>query len=113
MNITIGIDIGISTTKIIGLKNNILIEPALVEADDPIVSLFGAFGKFLNQNKLLLSDINKIMLTGVGSSYIKKPIYGVPTSKVDEFLCNGLGGLFLANLEKSIVLSLGTGTALI
>ena len=30
------------------------------------------------------------MLTGVGSSYIQQPLYGLPTARTDEFIANGL-----------------------
>ena len=70
MGMTIGIDIGGSTTKIIGFSNNKVISPMLVKATDPISSLYGAFGKFLNQNSLKLDDISQ-QITGVGSSYVQ------------------------------------------
>ena len=48
MAITIGIDIGGSQTKIIGVDAEGIKSPMLVKADDPITSLFGAFGKYFN-----------------------------------------------------------------
>jgi type II pantothenate kinase len=113
MNITIGIDIGGSTTKIVGINDKSILTPMQVRATDPIASLFGAFGKFIDCNNLKISDVNRVMVTGVGSSYIKKPIYGLTTSKVEEFLANGLGGLFLTGLRRAIIVSMGTGTALV
>ncbi len=113
MSIKIGIDIGGSTTKIIGFKNNEIIAPLLIKAEDPITSLFGAFGKFIYENNIEISDIEKIMITGVGATYIKSNIYGIETIKVPEFDANGLGGLYLANLENAVVVSLGTGTSIV
>jgi type II pantothenate kinase len=109
----IGIDIGGSTTKIVGFDNKKIFSPMIVKANDPISSIYGAFGKFLSQNRLTLDNIKKIMITGVGSSFITEKIYGIPTGKVDEFLATGTGGLFLSGLEKAIVVSMGTGTALV
>ena len=113
MSITIGIDIGGSTTKIVGVQDGAIITPMVVRATDPVASLFGAFGKFVDANSLPLKVIDRIMITGVGASYISKPIYGLPTSKAEEFLANGLGGLFLTGLSKAIIVSMGTGTALV
>ncbi len=113
MGITIGIDIGGSTTKIAGICGTQIITPMRVKANDPIASLFGAFGKFIDTNNFSLSQIEKIMVTGVGSSYIKNPIYGISTAKVEEFLSNGLGGLFLSEIDSAVIVSLGTGTALV
>jgi type II pantothenate kinase len=109
----VGIDIGGSTTKIIGIENGEMRNPLLVRANDPIASLFGAFGKFIDANNLSLNEVERIMLTGVGASYVNKPIYGLPTSKVQEFLSNGLGGLFLSKLSQAVIVSMGTGTALV
>ncbi|MCL2462329.1 MAG: type II pantothenate kinase [Defluviitaleaceae bacterium] len=113
MRITIGIDIGGSTTKIIGIRGNEILAPTIVRANDPVASLFGAFGKFVDSGNLSLPDIAKIMITGVGSSFITKPIYGLPTAKVAEFLANGLGGLHLSGLDRAVIVSMGTGTSLV
>lgn len=115
--IAIGIDIGGSTTKIVGFDISCgkreLIAPFCVRATDPITSLYGAFGKFLDTNELSISDINKIMVTGAGSSYVTKPIYDLPCVKIEEFKAIGLGGLYLSGLESAIITSCGTGTALV
>lgn len=107
----VGIDVGGSTTKIIGYDREKLFSPLLVKANDPVSSVYGAFGRFLNENKLQLTDIDKIMVTGVGSTFIDEKIFGIPTYKVDEFLAIGLGGLFLSKLNRAIIVSMGTGTA--
>lgn len=115
--VIIGIDVGGSTTKIGGFDltdgNRRLIEPLFVRATDPITSIYGAFGKFTDLNGLALSDIEKVMITGVGSSHISRPLYALPCQTVEEFRCIGLGGLYLSGLERAIVASLGTGTALV
>ncbi len=114
MNVIIGIDVGGSTTKIVGFeRGGKLIEPLFVKANDPITAIYGAFGKFTDENRLELKNIDKIMVTGVGSSYINKPLYGLECKHVSEFDCIGLGGLYLSGLEKAIVVSMGTGTALV
>jgi type II pantothenate kinase len=113
----IGIDVGGSTTKIVGFKidenGRSLISPFLVKATDPITSIYGAFGKFTSENGLAISDIDRIMVTGVGASYLKDSIYGLNCHSVPEFTAVGLGGLYLSGLQEAIVVSMGTGTALI
>jgi len=113
MSITIGIDIGGSTTKIVGVREGKIITPMMVRSNDPVASLFGAFGKFIDANSLPLTSVERIMITGVGASYIGKPIYSLPTARVEEFLANGLGGLFLSGLSHAVIVSMGTGTALV
>jgi len=109
----IGIDVGISTTKIVGLCNDKIQSSIRITAVDPITSLYGAFGKYLYNNGLKLGDIEHVMLTGVGSAYIKDSIYGLPTTKVGEFDANGLGAVYETGLERAIIVSMGTGTSFV
>ena len=114
MSIVIGIDVGGSTTKIVGYTDHgKLVSFLKVEAADPQTSAYGAFGKFVSDNGLALSDITRIILTGVGSSLFTKDIYGIPTEKVDEFLAIGLGGLELSGKKEGLIVSMGTGTAFV
>lgn len=104
---------GGSTTKIVGLNGDKILSPIFITAADPITSLFGAFGKYVYDNGFKLSDIDHVMLTGVGSSGVTTPIYGLPTCKVDEFLADGLGARFDSGLDHLTVVSMGTGTTLV
>lgn len=114
----IGIDVGGSTTKIVGFKKSSdgavkLISPFLVRATDPITSIYGAFGRFTSQNGLSLDEIDKVMVTGVGATHMQNPIYNLKCQAVPEFSAVGLGGLYLSGLEEAIIVSMGTGTALV
>lgn len=114
MGIVVGIDIGGSTTKIAGFREGKMLIPVQISADSAVASLFGAFGKFLYDNNLQLTDIGQVNLTGVGSSEIKQNIYGVPTYRVDEFSANGVGGGYFAGNKKGfMVVSMGTGTSFV
>lgn len=113
MSIVIGLDIGGSTTKIIGLQDGALISKELVKASDPVASAFGALGKFISENHLGLDDVDRVMVTGVGSSYLQGNLLGIPTIRMAEFKAIGLGGLYVSNLKEAIVVSMGTGTAIV
>ena len=113
MGLVIGIDVGGSTTKIVGVRNRKVISPLFVRASDPLASLYGALGKYIDSNKLTLGDIEEIILTGVGSAYVEQPLYGVPTARADEFQANGLGAKFTIPLDNIIVVSMGTGTSFV
>ena len=113
MSVVIGIDVGGSTTKVVGIRNKQICNPLFVRATDPVASLFGALGKYLYDNNIPLSKVEKIILTGVGSAYISQPLYGLPTARVDEFLATGLGAQYMTNLDKLIVVSMGTGTSFV
>ena len=113
MGIIIGIDVGTSTTKIVGLREGVVISPTRIRATDPITSLYGAFGKYLYDNHISLSDVEQVMLTGVGSAYVNKPIYGLPTDKAQEFLADGLGARYESKQNRMLVVSMGTGTSFV
>ena len=113
MGMVIGIDVGISTTKIVGICNGRVVSPMRIKATDPVSSLYGAFGKYLYDNKIQMSDVDHVMLTGVGAAYISKPVYGLPTAKAGEFVANGLGACHESGKDRIIVVSMGTGTSLV
>ena len=81
MGIIIGLDIGGSTTKIVGLREGQLLSRELVHASDPIASAFGALGKFINQHNLSIDSISHVMATGVGASFLHGDLLGIPTSR--------------------------------
>jgi hypothetical protein len=110
----IGIDVGISTTKIVGInQDGVVVSPIRIKATDPVTSLYGAFGKYLYDNKIRLDDIEHVMITGVGAAYIDSPIYGLPTDKAEEFMADGLGAWYEIGKREMIVVSMGTGTSLV
>jgi type II pantothenate kinase len=113
MGIIMGIDVGISTTKIVGLRDGRVLSPIRITAADQVTSLYGAFGKYLHDNQVSLQDVEHVMLTGVGAAYINEPVYGIPTQHVDEFVADGLGARFESGLTKAIVVSMGTGTSFV
>ena len=114
MSVVIGIDVGGSTTKIVGFDcGGTIIEPMMVRATDPVTSIYGGFGRFTSENGLSLAEIDRVAITGVGSSYVGDPIYGLNCEIAPEFNSVGRGGLYLSGLDEAIVVSMGTGTAFI
>ena len=117
MSVIIGIDIGGSSTKIVGFskkgKEWELIEPQIIKANDPVTATYGAFGKFTDENNLAISDISKVMMTGVGASHVKNSLYGLKCQRVAVFDSIGRGGTYLSGLSEALVVSMGTGTAIV
>lgn len=112
MDVILGIDIGGSTTKVVGLRTDGSVVSMLrVKAEDQVTSLYGALGNYLTSNALTLGDVRRVVLTGVGASYVDGDIYGLPTCKVDEFSASGTGALALSGQEQGVVVTMGTGTA--
>jgi type II pantothenate kinase len=116
----VGIDIGSTITKAVSIENGSVVRQIKTNAMDAVTSATGAFGKMLVENRIKLADIEKIRITGAGSSKIKDDIFGIPTEKVNEVTAIGVGGLFLAHKEAGlppekpiIITNIGTGTLLI
>ena len=113
MGIILGIDIGGSTTKIVGKDAGKCLSMLQVRAADQITSLYGAIGNFLRSFKYAPTDVEAIYLTGVGASFVDEQIYGIKTYKTNEFDAIGRGALMLSGLSKALVVSMGTGTAFV
>ena len=112
MDIILGIDVGGSTTKVVGLDvHGNPLSMLRVRAEDQVTSLFGALGNYLSSNHLTLEDVRRVVLTGVGASYVDGNIYGLPTYRVDELSASGAGALALSGQERAVVSTMGTGTA--
>ena len=111
--VILGVDIGGSTTKIVGLQDGKCIGKLQVRAADQITSMYGAIGNFLSGQKLGLENVSSIKLTGVGASFVEEQIYGIKTYKVNEFNAIGYGALSLTGLGEALVVSMGTGTAFV
>ncbi len=106
MESILGIDIGSSTTKIIEFKNEIcnktIIRHKFLKED---------LDNFIRKNNI--EDIDKLVFTGIGAYQINPSDYKYQIEKVDEFEAISRGGLYLSNKEEAIIVSVGTGTALI
>jgi len=124
MGIVLGIDVGGSTTKIVGIRKNkgeqspctfesSCIGMLQVRAADQVTSMYGAMGNFLSKHGLKPSDVSKVYLTGVGASFINEQVYDIKTEKVNEFTSIGRGALFLTGKDEALIISMGTGTALV
>ncbi len=109
----IGINIGRTTTYLVGIDGERIIHPITVKADDPIASAAGALGKFLSEKKHKPSDVERIALTGIGAEVIGDSLLGLPVVYINEFEAIGRGGAFLSKIPKAVVVSMGTGTAMV
>ena len=113
----IGIDIGSTTTKAISIENGKVTDCRTiclaVRAQDAVAAATGAFGKIVLENGIKINSIEKIVITGAGSSKIKDDIFGIPTSRVNEIEAIGIGGMFISGMRNIIITNIGTGTVII
>jgi type II pantothenate kinase len=107
----IGIDIGGSTTDAVLLNDGVHV--VSVEASDPLAAAAGALGKLVSELQCKLSDITAIAATGGGSRRLGDELFGVPVRKVSEITAIGIGGSTLAEKKRALVVSMGTGTAMV
>lgn len=110
---TIGIDAGISATKIVGIKDGEIVAAARIKTGNSAVTLNAAIEDFLCEKNLYKQDVKRVVLTGVGASYIKENLCGLPTLHATEFSADCLGAKHLTKLERMMVVSMGSGTTLL
>jgi len=109
----IGIDIGSTTTKAVSLEEGKVVKKIKTKAEDAVTSAAGALGKMILENSMKMPDIKRIMITGVGATKIEGDLFGIPTEKVSEIDAIGTGGMFLSGQDGIVIVSIGTGTAII
>ena len=108
----IGIDIGGSTTDAVLLNGEEIIV-VTIETGDPLAAAAGALGKLLSTSGGVLTDIQAIAVSGGGARCLQDHLFGISVVQVPEITAIGVGGSTLAEKEESLVVSLGTGTALV
>ena len=107
----VGIDIGGSTTDAVFLDGETRV--VSVEANDPVAAAAGAFGKLIGELRLPPAAITTIAATGGGARRLGDELLGVPVVKVPELTAIGVGGTTLAERREALVVSMGTGTAMV
>lgn len=109
----VGIDIGSTTTKAVAMEGGEIVKKIKTKASDAITSATGALGKVLSESNSSIEEVEKIIITGAGSVYIKDEIFGIPTTKIDEITAIGLGGIYLSGEKPVLIANIGTGTSII
>ena len=67
----------------------------------------------IDRYKIDVKDIEKIIATGTGASFIGDSIDGVDIIKVDEHTAISYGGILLSGLDEAVIVSIGTGTTIV
>jgi len=111
MGVILGLDVGSSTSKIVVMsRDRQILSAQQVTAGEQLTALFGAVGQVLYKSGRELQDVDALALTGVGGSFLKGDVLGIPTVRVSEMDAMGKGGLFLSGFENALICSMGTGT---
>lgn len=105
----LGIDLGISATKIVALADNKPFGQEIWEGQFSETRL----KDYLLRQDISADDLAHIALTGVGSDQFGDSILGIPTLRIDEFDANACAARWFCKEERFIVVSLGTGTSFV
>lgn len=60
-----------------------------------------------------IDSVDKIIVTGTGSSFLDDKFKGIDIIKIDEFNSIAYGGLILSKFEEATIVSIGTGTTIL
>ncbi len=109
----VGIDIGASTTKAVALEELSTAKLISVKTTEAITSASAALEKLLTLMGRRPRDVTIIAVSGGGARSVEETLLGIPVVKVDEIKAIGVGGLVLSGKKQALVVSMGTGTALV
>jgi type II pantothenate kinase len=108
----VGIDIGGSSTKAVAYEERIVGKTS-VTTTDPYAAAAGALAKLFVEIKRSLKDVTCVALTGGGSHGMSSDLLGLRVERIDEMQAIGLGGIELTGEDEALVVSMGTGTAVL
>jgi len=100
--LVLGIDIGASTTKFALVKNGKCVKEFRKPDEMSFDEALDSFG---------YTGVRRIAVTGVGSSFIKGNLRGIPTVRKDEFASVARGASKRARKFNTLIVSVGTGTS--
>ncbi len=111
----IGLDLGASSTKIAAVDQDGRVRSTLkIEPENGRrVAYDEVIRRFLAAHAIERPRVRSITATGIGAIGAPDAILGIPVLHRDEFSCIGRGALFLTGLAEAVIISMGTGTALV
>ncbi len=109
----IGVDVGGSMTKAVALEESKILGTASTQTVEPKKSAEEVIKLVASMVGLHLRDVEKLAVSGGSSRRIDSPLLGLPTVMVDEITAIGLGGIYLTKKERALIVSVGTGTAMV
>ena len=89
-------------------RNLRIIDKLVIPVDKPETTALKILENFLNR-----FSVDVIAASGGGSRLISNKILGLPVKRINEIKAIGLGGLLLAKRNEGLIVSAGTGTALV
>lgn len=111
----IGLDVGASLTKIVLVDEGLrIIGYRILPSSDLRGSVLKALNHLLkNDDSAYESEARIILATGGGSRFLSDKMFKIPFRRIDEIVAIGLGGSTISGKSDCLVVSAGTGTALV
>ncbi len=104
---------GGTTTKAVLISESKIQGKTVVVASDPLAAAAGAVGKLLSELGISISEVEAIASSGGKTKPLPPKILGLEVVEIDEIEAVGVGGLFLSGVNEGVVVSAGTGTAVV
>jgi type II pantothenate kinase len=112
-NYVIGVDMGTTATKAVIVSKGAVIA-SVFNSGSNRRNLEQAVAGVLGRGRINLADVERIMLTGVGGSFVReREVDGIPLSVTDEFNAMACGVRTETGTRDAVIVSMGTGTALV
>ncbi|MEM3745445.1 MAG: hypothetical protein QW323_02990 [Candidatus Bathyarchaeia archaeon] len=111
----VGLDVGASFAKAILVDENLkIVEKQVLPVEDLKTAALRTLISFIERiSGELKNSIEVVAASGGGSRFIRGEAFGLPVKRIDEISAIGLGGLLLAGKSEGLVVSAGTGTAIV
>lgn len=110
----VGIDVGSSRTKSVVYERSQIVALKTIGNGDASNAAQSILKMVLLATGRKSEDIKRVAISGSGGSrLVGDTLLGLPVTRVDEIKSIGLGGLELSGKQRALVLSMGTGTALV
>jgi type II pantothenate kinase len=109
--VILGYDKGASAVKLVAIDGDtVLLEKCVVGSVPGTEALLS---DFLTENGIGEEQISLIGTTGVGAENCRFGRFTAKVRIIPEIEATGAGGLWLSGLDESVIVSIGTGTAII
>lgn len=113
----ISADLGSTNFKAIILKIHDTLDETSIELAGKVRIKTTDFALFIydiiEKYGINIDSIDKIIVTGTGSSFLDNKFKGVDIIKIDEFNSIAYGGLILSKSDEAMIVSIGTGTTIL
>lgn len=107
--IKLGIDLGITATKIAAIEGTEVAFTEILQGELTPETV----EELVRNHGFSASDVEQVQITGVGQDQMNFTICGCKPVCVHEFKANMCGAKFFCNLERFIIVSMGTGTSFV